>query len=395
MPDLDPQPGPEPSPIQGVPSLYVHWPFCTAKCPYCDFNVHIAKTQADETQWIKALLADLDHQMAGQHLAPLQSLYFGGGTPSLLSPRAIGHLIDGVLARWPAAAWPQITLEVHPNGATQAKFADFAAAGVNRVSLGVQSFDDRALDFLGRDHSAAEARAAVAAACATFDCASLDLMTALPGRSLAWQSAQVAQALSLGLGHVSVYQLGIEPGTAFGAAVRRGDWTPMDADEAADLYEHLVDQMAAAGLHAYEVSNFAKPGHESRHSWLGWRGHGYLGIGPGAEGRALRLDGVWERRITRKSPAGYLKQVATLGHGLEVQEALSAPDRAEEQLIFGLRLQQGLPLTSPAWGLCAPNRIAALLASGDLEETQGHRRATPQGRLRLDALTPYLLTHAP
>ena len=390
----------------GTPSLYIHWPFCTAKCPYCDFNVHIDKTAPDESMWVKALLADLQWQLEGQALAPLQTIYFGGGTPSLLSPHAIAQLIAGALDLWPTVADPQITLEVHPTSADQAKFRDFRAAGVNRVSIGVQSFDATRLTFLGRDHSAQEAAAAVAHARHVFDALNLDLMTALPAMTLADQAWEIDQALDRGVDHLSVYQLGIEPGTAFAAAVRQGLWQPQGADQAADFFQAAIDQITLAGFDHYEVSNFAKPGFESQHSVLGWRGQGYVGIGPGAEGRAPMLaptlpttqsltpSGPWRQRITRKSPSGYLTQVRQQGHGLDIDAPLGDADRCIEQLIFGLRLTAGLPLDAAAWTLCPPELIRRLIDSGDLVETPTHRRATDQGRLRLDALSDYLINYA-
>ena len=367
-------------------SLYIHWPYCEAKCPYCDFNVHIAKDQVDEAVWIRALLDDLKGQLEGLQLAPLQTIYFGGGTPSLLSPQAIGDLLTGIAHVWPFAADCQISLEVHPTSADAAKFADFAAAGVNRASIGVQSFADPALTFLGRAHGGQEAQQAVAEARQHFAKLNLDLMTALPGQSLAEQRAQIDLALKTGVDHLSVYQLGIEPGTAFGAAVKRGDWQPKSPDEAADFFEDAAAQIITAGFGHYEVSNFAKPGCESRHSLLGWLGHAYVGIGPGAEGRVMQA-GQWRHRRTRRSPTAYLKTP------LEIDEAIGTEERLIEQLIFGLRLSAGLPFEAEAWTISTPQRLTTLQRSGDLEEVAGHRRATAQGRLRLDALTDYLVNY--
>ena len=391
-----------PDPPTGAPSLYIHWPYCQRKCPYCDFNVYpgkVGKGALPEATLVRALQNDLAWQVEGQALAPLETIYFGGGTPSLLSPHSIEKLIDTALTVWPQTTCsqtktPQITLEVHPSSADQAKFKSFRHAGVNRLSIGVQSFDDQALAFLGREHSGAEARAAVQAARDLFDAVSLDLISALPAMALDAQTAQIDQALALEVDHLSVYQLGIEAGTAFAAAVARGDWHPMDADRAADFYTAAAAQIKAAGLPAYEVSNFAKPGFESRHSLLGWQGRAYVGLGPGAEGRAHLADGTWRQRITHRRPQAYATEVATRGHGLAVDAALSPEDRAVEQLIFGLRLTQGLPRNATPWKLVPEARLHALLESGDLEETTTHRRATATGRLRLDALSDYLLNHA-
>ena len=367
-------------------SLYIHWPYCEAKCPYCDFNVHLAKGPVDEDIWTSALLRDLADQLQGLPLAPLETIAFGGGTPSLLSPRSIGHILEGVQRLWPFAPAPQISLEVHPTRADAAKFAGLAAAGVNRVSLGVQSFDEAVLTFLGRNHSGADARQALAAARKQFDQLNLDLMSVLPGQSLGEQRTQIDLALETAVDHLSVYQLDIAPGTAFGAAVRRGDWQPKSADEAADFFEDAANQIVAAGFDHYEVSNFAKPGCENRHSLYGWLGRAYVGIGPGAEGRVVR-SGQWRHRRTRRSPAAYLKNPK------EIDAPLGTKERLVEQLIFGLRLTAGLPLEAEAWTVSTAERCAALVQSGDLEEVAGQRRATAQGRLRLDALTDYLINY--
>ena len=367
-------------------SLYIHWPYCEAKCPYCDFNVHIAKEAVDEDAWREALLADLDAQVAGVDLSPLETIYFGGGTPSLLSPKTIASLLEGVERRWAFADDIDISLEVHPTSADANKFAGFAAGGVTRASIGVQSFDEAHLRFLGRDHEPAEAVAALHQARQHFTKLSLDLMTALPGQSLDHQRNQIDQALAIGTDHLSVYQLNIKDATAFGTAVKRGDWQPKNADEAADFFEDAAAQIAAAGLIHYEVSNFAKPGFESRHSLLGWQGHGYVGIGAGAEGRVLKR-GIWHHRRTRRSPKAYLNSA------MEIDEPLPEEERLIEQLIFGLRLTVGLPAHSPAWAMTARHRIDALIQNGDLTEIDGHIRATAQGRLRLDALNDYLLNY--
>ena len=367
-------------------SLYIHWPYCQVKCPYCDFNVHLTKAQVDEQVWLKALLRDLDQQLEGLALPALETLYFGGGTPSLLSPHTLAALINGVAKRWGFAGDIDISLEVHPTSADAAKFADFRKAGANRASLGVQSFDVDDLAFLGRNHSREEAIQAVQTARRHFDKLSLDLMAALPGHSLVHQQDQIAQALDLQVDHLSLYHLSIEPGTAFAAAVRRGDWQPMEADQAADFYEAAVEQVARAGFVHYEVSNFAKPGFESRHSLLGWQGQGYVGIGPGAEGRVFKND-TWYHRRTRRNPKAYLETP------LEIDAPLPTEERLIEQLIFGLRLTKGLPKEAPAWVLTQPERIETLIKHGDLAHTDGHLHATAQGRLRLDALSDYLINY--
>ena len=374
----------------GTPSLYIHWPYCARICPYCDFNVHISKTEVDEAMWVEALLQDLKWQLRDQPLAPLETIYFGGGTPSLLDPRSLERLIDGAQNLWPSAPNSQITLEIHPTPVDQAKLADFRTAGITRVSIGVQSFDDRRLGFLGRDHTGLEALLTVEKACHLFNHANLDLMTALPGSSLEEQEQHIDQAMALGIDHLSVYQLAVEPGTAFGQAVKRGFWQPVNEDQSVAFFNAAVTQITVAGFDHYEVSNFAKPGHQSRHAVLGWQGHGYVGIGPGAEGRAIMSDGTWRQRIACKNPSEYLRHIALKGHGLEIDNPISQKNRAIEQLIFGLRLTDGLPKASPAWQATNPTRLKALIDNGDLIQTPSRICATKQGRLRLDAISDYL-----
>ena len=271
-------------------AIYIHWPFCRSKCPYCDFNSHV-RERIDEQRWTRALLADLDHQAA---LAPdreIVSVFFGGGTPSLMPPATVGALIERVRALWPAASDLEITLEANPNSAEADRFAAFARAGVNRLSLGIQALDPEALRFLGRRHDRDEAIAAIRLARDTFPRYSFDLIYARPGQSLAAWDSELGEALALAGEHLSLYQLTIEPGTAFGNRAMRGETLAADEETAAALFELTQDRLGTAGLPAYEISNHARPGAECRHNLAYWRYQDYLGIGPGAHGRVTREGG--------------------------------------------------------------------------------------------------------
>ena len=265
-------------------ALYIHWPFCLAKCPYCDFNSHV-RADVDEAAWQQALLADLRHEADLAGGEALDSIFFGGGTPSLMPPRLVASLIETATSLFGTRGDPEITLEANPSSVEAGRFADLAQAGVNRVSLGLQSLDDEALRFLGRLHDAAEGRAALDVAQRHFDRVSFDLIYALPGQTAAAWKGELERALSFGTGHLSLYQLTIEPGTRFATMARAGDFTPLADDAAADLFDLTREFTAAAGLPAYEVSNHARPGEESRHNLAYWRYQDYIGIGPGAHGR--------------------------------------------------------------------------------------------------------------
>src|SRR5438270_5606776 len=267
-------------------ALYVHWPFCVSKCPYCDFNSHV-RASIDQEAWRHALLADIAHEA---HLLPgrkLTSIFFGGGTPSLMDPATVEAVIASATQFWAPADAIEITVEANPNSVEAARFAELKSAGVNRLSLGVQSFDDKALRFLGRAHSAREGFRALEIAQKNFRRVSFDLIYALPGDSEGAWSATLAQALSLGTSHLSLYQLTVEPGTRFAALERAGSLAQLDSDTAALLYELTAAMTSAAGLPAYEISNYARRGQESRHNLAYWRYDDYVGIGPGAHGRRL------------------------------------------------------------------------------------------------------------
>ncbi|WP_448660054.1 radical SAM family heme chaperone HemW [Sphingomonas sp. CJ99] len=319
-------------------ALYVHWPFCVSKCPYCDFNSHVRDT-VDQDAWAAALLADLAHEAALLPGRRLGSIFFGGGTPSLMPPATVAAIIDAATRIWSPVDGLEVTLEANPSSVEAARFADLAAAGVNRVSLGLQALDDAALVFLGRAHGVDEGLAALATAQASFARVSFDLIYARPGQSLAaWQS-ELARALAFGTEHLSLYQLTIEPGTRFATLAARGDLIIPDGDAAADLWDATQTLTTAAGLPLYEVSNHARPGAESRHNLTYWRYTDYAGIGPGAHGRR---DGMATFR--HKKPENWIAAVQRNGNGLREETALIRDERATEAMVMGLRLAEGLDL---------------------------------------------------
>src|SRR5438105_8276555 len=317
-------------------AVYIHWPFCRSKCPYCDFNSHV-RERIDEARWTKALLADLGHQAELARDREVVSVFFGGGTPSLMPPDTVAALIARVKALWPAAPNLEVTLEANPNSAEAERFAGFAAAGVNRLSLGIQALDPEALLFLGRRHDRAEAIAAIALARATFPRYSFDLIYARPGQNLAAWQAELDEALSLAGEHLSLYQLTIEPGTAFGNRAARGEALAANEDTAVALFEFTQERLAAAGLPAYEISNHARPGAECRHNLAYWRYQDYVGIGPGAHGRVTRANAKFATRQYRL-PEKWLTAVEATGTGLEETTAIDRETAIEELLMMGLRL---------------------------------------------------------
>jgi len=367
---------------QGL-ALYVHWPFCVSKCPYCDFNSHV-RASIDQDAWREALLADLAYEARLLPGRELTSIFFGGGTPSLMDPSTVAAIIRAALGHWSAADEIEITLEANPNSVETARFADLAAAGVNRVSLGLQSFDDKALTFLGRAHSAREGFAALETAQKHFRRTSFDLIYALPGDTEDSWSATLAQALSLGTRHLSLYQLTIEPGTRFAAMYAAGQLRPLEADAAAALYE-LTDAMTvAAGLPSYEISNHARPGQESRHNLTYWRYGDYVGIGPGAHGRRLG-----RRTVRHRKPENFLAALVRNSHGILEEAPLSADEAADEALVMGLRLTEGMDAQEIANRFGIPEildwtRVGRLVASGHLERNGSRIALTPRGRLVLD-----------
>jgi oxygen-independent coproporphyrinogen-3 oxidase len=376
-------------------ALYIHWPFCLAKCPYCDFNSHV-RDRVDAEVWREALLADMRHEAALAGGEPLESIFFGGGTPSLMPPALVGALLEEAASLWGFAPDIEITLEANPSSVEACKFADLGAAGVNRVSLGLQALDDETLRFLGRLHDAREGLAALETAQAVFERVSFDLIYARPGQTPAQWEAELRTALGLGTGHLSLYQLTIEPGTRFATDVRQRAFTPLADDPAADLFALTRELTEAAGLPAYEVSNHAQPGQESRHNLAYWRYRDYAGIGPGAHGRRGGLA-----TLRHKKPENWLDAVAEHGHGLKDERELGLSEQASEALLMGLRLAEGVDGAglSQRFGIPSGELIdrakLALYESLGLAWRDGERiGVTPQGMPLLDALLGELVPAA-
>jgi putative oxygen-independent coproporphyrinogen III oxidase len=370
--------------MSGEPlALYVHWPFCVSKCPYCDFNSHV-RGGVDQDTWRRALLADLAHEAGLLPGRKLTSIFFGGGTPSLMDPATVEAVIAAASTHWRPAENIEITLEANPNSVEVARFAELAAAGVNRLSLGLQSFDDDALAFLGRAHSARDGFRALEIAQRNFRRVSFDLIYALPGDSEDSWSATLAQALSLGTSHLSLYQLTIEPGTRFASMVARHEFEPLDPDAAAALYE-LTDAMtSAAGIPAYEISNYARAGNESRHNLTYWRYAEYAGIGPGAHGRRLSI-----RTVRHKKPENFLSALTRNSHGISEEAPLSPIESSDEALVMGLRLSEGINPDALAKRFGLPAivdwaRVERLVASAHLTKQGDQIALTAAGRLLLD-----------
>ena len=377
-------------------ALYIHWPFCVSKCPYCDFNSHV-RASYDEDAMGVALLADMAHEAALLPGRELGSIFFGGGTPSLMPPALVARLIEAATTHWRPAHDLEITLEANPGSVEAARFGDLAAAGVNRVSLGLQSLGDEALRFLGRAHDVAEGLAALETAQRHFGRVSFDLIYALPGQTIEAWEAELARAIGLGTGHLSLYQLTIEPGTRFASDVRRGDFAPMDDDLAAEFFALTQARTAAAGLPAYETSNHARPGQESRHNLAYWRYGDYAGIGPGAHGRRLAM--ATERH---RKPENFLGAVDRNGHGARAETALSPEEQAMEALLMGLRLREGVDLGVMAsrfgFAQTALVDFAAVerLAGHGLIERGGARLSlTEAGRPLLDAILAEIVAIEP
>ncbi|GAO38146.1 putative oxygen-independent coproporphyrinogen III oxidase [Sphingomonas changbaiensis NBRC 104936] len=366
-------------------ALYIHWPFCVSKCPYCDFNSHV-REQVDQDRWRTALLADLAHEASLTPDRPLSSIFFGGGTPSLMPPQTVAALIEAAERHWGFAPGIEITLEANPSSVEAARFGDLARAGVNRVSLGLQALDDSALAFLGRAHSLSEGLAALDTAQAAFDRVSFDLIYARPGQSLDDWQAELRRALTFGTEHLSLYQLTIEPGTRFAALAAKGTLPQTDPDHAAELFELTRAITAEAGLPAYEVSNHARPGEESRHNLTYWRYGDYVGVGPGAHGRRLATAS-----FRRKKPENFLTAIARNGHGIESEDALSPETRAAEALLMGLRLDEGVDLARLATetevqALVDDAAVSRLAEHGLVRQDGSHLKVTPAGMLVLDRI---------
>ena len=369
--------------------VYIHWPFCLSKCPYCDFNSHVRREQIDEARWVRAFAAEVASTAARAPGRTVSTIFFGGGTPSLMQPATVAAVIDAVARHWSIAPGAEITLEANPTSVEAERFRGYRGAGVNRVSLGVQALDDRALTALGRTHSAREALDAVGVARAIFDRYSFDLIYARPEQTPEQWSRELRAALREAGEHVSLYQLTIEPETPFATLHAAGKLHPPDENTARILYDVTQEICAAHGLPAYEISNHARPGGECRHNLVYWRVHEYAGIGPGAHGR-LDIAGERHATATEKRPETWLAWVEKDGHGLVADEVLTSAEHADEFLLMGLRLAEGIDATrytQIAGRPLEPDRIAVLRQHGLIETTPaGRMRVTLSGFPLLDSV---------
>jgi len=377
-------------------ALYIHWPFCLAKCPYCDFNSHV-RERIPQARFAATLRRELAWEAVRLGRRRLGSIFFGGGTPSLMAPETVALLIEDASRLFEAGPEIEITLEANPTSVEAGKLAAFRAAGVNRVSLGVQSLDPVALEMLGRRHSVGQAVAALEIARRIFPRVSFDLIYARPGQALAAWRAELRQALALAADHLSLYQLTIEPGTAFATLHARGEIVLPDGDDAADLYVATAEEAARFGLAPYEVSNYAAPGAESRHNLAYWRYADYAGIGPGAHGR-ISLDGALFTTRRHRAPEVWAERVERDGHGTTDEVALLPLERAREMLLMGLRLADGIDegRFAARSGIALDDAVDQGVLRQAVEEgyvvrSEGNLVALPEGRLRLDALLAALV----
>jgi oxygen-independent coproporphyrinogen-3 oxidase len=369
--------------------VYVHWPFCLSKCPYCDFNSHVRHGGVDQPRFVRAFTAEIAATAARTPGRIVSTIFFGGGTPSLMEPATVAAVLDSVARYWAVAGDVEVTLEANPTSVEAGRFAGYRTAGVNRVSLGVQALDDAALTALGRTHTAREALDAVAIARRIYERYSFDLIYARPGQTPAAWRAELERAIAEAAEHLSLYQLTIEPETPFAALHAAGKLAVPDGDLARTLYDVTQEVCAASGLPAYEISNHARLGGECRHNLVYWRYHEYAGIGPGAHGR-LDIDGIRRATATEKRPEAWLARVEAEGHGLATDEPLSRIEAADEFLLMGLRLAEGIDLARFAALSGAPlafEQIADLAQHGLIETTgTGRLRVTPAGFPILDAI---------
>jgi putative oxygen-independent coproporphyrinogen III oxidase len=377
-------------------ALYVHWPFCLAKCPYCDFNSHV-RERIDQARFASALRRELASEAGRLGRRRLTSVFFGGGTPSLMDPSAVAALLDDAARYFQPADDLEVTLEANPTSIEAGRLSDYRAAGVNRVSIGIQSLDEAALRMLGRQHSAVEATAALALARRLFPRVSFDLIYARPGQNLPAWRAELRAALAIAADHLSLYQLTIEPATPFEALHRQGRIVLPDEDTAAALYDATEEECARAGLLAYEISNYARPGEESRHNLAYWRYLDYAGIGPGAHGR-ITVGGSLLATRRHRAPEPWAERVERAGHGLTADDPVAPEERAREALLMGLRLTEGVELArfeartertlaqSVDWGV-----MERCVAEGYLVLTQDRLVATREGRVRLDSVLSALV----
>jgi len=377
-------------------AVYIHWPFCRAKCPYCDFNSHVRKV-VDHRCWREALLDELNHFAQQTQGRQVTSLFFGGGTPSLMEPETTAAVIERTAALWSMAPDAEITLEANPTSIESERLIDFRAAGVNRLSLGVQSLDDQALRFLGRQHSAREALQALDTAADIFKRVSFDLIYALPGQRVCDWVEQLHRALTWERGHMSVYQLMIEPGTAFNTRHLRGELSLPCVNDSAALYEATQEILSDAGLPAYEVSNHARLGQACRHNITTWRHGDYVGVGPGAHGRLIS-GGRLVATSQQKVPEAWLSLVEKQGHGTRESTPITGEALRDEMFLMGLRLTDGVRrsdlqrrLGRDVEELIQPERLDSLLDAEFIVVDEIGIRTTPAGRLRLDSVTAALL----
>jgi putative oxygen-independent coproporphyrinogen III oxidase len=374
--------------------IYVHWPFCTAKCPYCDFNSHV-RARIDESGWIDAIVRELEWtaQLQGTERPIVETIFFGGGTPSLMQGSSVARTLDTIARLWRTSNDIEVTLESNPASADATRFADYRAAGVNRLSLGVQALNDKDLKMLGRLHNVDDAKAALSLAMSNFDRVSLDLIYARPDQTVAQWRNELNEALSVGTDHLSLYQLTIEPATPFFNLHRSGALKIPDEDLAAELFEVTQEMTEAAGRPAYEISNHARPGCEARHNLLYWRYGSYAGVGPGAHGR-LDLNGARTATLTEKLPERWREAVAREGHGMIEIATIVPKDAAREHLLMNLRLADGIDLAAyrARWGVSLdPNRVSALIDDGLLRLDGDRLITTPRGRLLLNRVIAELV----
>jgi len=378
-------------------SIYIHWPFCLSKCPYCDFNSHV-RDKIDEAAWTDALIRELDHYRMLSGPRTITSVFFGGGTPSLMKAVTVEKLLNRIAENWTISKATEITLEANPTSVEAGKFMDFAAAGINRLSLGIQALNDADLKALGREHNVKEARQAIDLSQKYFSNTSFDLIYARMGQTLGTWEQELAQALNMAVGHLSLYQLTIERGTAFYQAHEKGRIILPDEDVSADMYELTQQVCAAHGLPAYEVSNHARAGRESRHNLTYWTYADYIGVGPGAHGRLSR-DGRLYALSQDRSPEKWLKNVTAQGHATDQTECLTAQMKAEEMIMMGLRLNRGIDLAS------FENRVGQkiekfinyqylqrLFELNYMEMDDHHLRVTAEGMPLLNGLLGRILT---
>jgi len=375
-----------PEPDFGV---YVHWPFCLSKCPYCDFNSHVRHAAIDEARYLRAFAAEIAATAARTPGRTVSTIFFGGGTPSLMQPATVGAILDTIGKHWSIAPDIEVTLEANPTSVEATRFRGYRAAGVNRVSLGVQALDDAQLRALGRLHTVEEALAAVKIARENFERYSFDLIYARPGQTLAEWRAELTRAIGEAAEHLSLYQLTIEEGTPFASLHAAGKLAVPDAELARELFDVTQEVCATQGLPAYEISNHARPGAESRHNLIYWRYHEYAGIGPGAHGRLIE-GGMRRATATERRPESWLMRVEASGHGLVTDEMLSPEESADEYLLMGLRLVEGIDpvrYAALAGRSLDRERIATLLGEGFVERTaDGRLRVTRSGFPILNAV---------